>query len=225
MKYLLDTINIKTIEKAIEYLPVSGVTSNPSIVKKEGNIQFFEHMKQIRQIIGKEQSLHIQVTAADAAGMLKEAEALLAKIDKEVYIKVPVHRVGLRVIKALKAQGIHVTATAIYTTHQGLLAMEAGADFIAPYYNRMENMNLNPEETISTFAQMIECYGYSTQVVAASFKNIGQVNKAFRAGAQAATVDPLLLESALEMPAIAQAVDDFSRDWQSIYGGRLIADL
>jgi len=225
MNYLLDTANLDHIAKYFDYLPVSGVTSNPSIIKREGNIDFFRHMKKIRSIIGADHSLHIQVTATDVEGMLKDAEAILRNVDEQVYIKVPVDLNGLKVIKTLKRQGVNVTATAIYTVNQGFLAMEAGADYLAPYYNRMENLNLDPEQTIRSLAQMIHQYGYGTKVVAASFKNVGQVNKAFLAGAQAATVDPAIIENALSMPDIAKAVDDFKWDWGSIYGDRLIANL
>ncbi len=225
MNYLLDTADIETIQRAADYLPVSGVTSNPSIVKEEGRIDFFAHMRTIRKIIGITRSLHIQVTATSADGILRDADALLEKVDPQVYIKIPVTLEGLRAIKLLKQQGKNVTATGIYTINQGLLAMEAGADYLAPYYNRMESLNLNPEEAISFFTRMIELYGYQTKVVAASFKNIGQVNRAFMAGAQAATLNPALIEAALAMPDITKAVEEFSLDWQSIYGDKLIADL
>lgn len=225
MEYLLDTANLKDISKYNNYLPIRGVTSNPSIIKKEGKINFFGHMKKIREIIGMEQSLHIQVTAADTDGMLRDAEAVQEHVDKQVFIKIPVNLNGLQVIKTLKSQGRNVTATAVYTVSQGLLAMEAGADYIAPYYNRMENLNIDPADVIRSFADMIDRYGYKTKILAASFKNIGQVNKAFMAGAQAATMDPSIIDGALNMPDITKAVEDFNKDWKSIYGDQLIADL
>lgn len=103
--------------------------------------------------------------------------------------------------------------------------MEAGADFIAPYFNRMENMNINPLQVIKTFTDMIEKYNYSTKILAASFKNIGQVNDAFEAGAQTATLAPEILLDALKMPAIQKAVDDFTSDWEAIFGNVSIADF
>lgn len=225
MEYLLDTANLKDICKYNSYLPIRGVTSNPSIIKKEGKINFFEHMRKIREIIGMEQSLHIQVTAADIDRMLMDAEAILEHVDNQVFIKIPVNLNGLRVIRLLKNQGRNVTATAIYTVNQGLLALEAGADYIAPYYNRMETLNIDPVDVIRSFANMIDRYGYGTKILAASFKNIGQVNKAFMAGAQTATMDPSIIDAALSMPDITKAVDDFNKDWMSIYGDKLVADL
>lgn len=225
MEYMLDTANIEMIKMGVEIFPIAGITSNPSIIKKEGKINFFNHFRKIREIIGIEKTLHIQVVAEDCEGILKEAKAILENIDNKVCIKIPVNAEGLKAIKVLKAQGVPITATAIYTTAQGLLAMEAGADFIAPYFNRMENMNINPREVIKVFADMIEKYNYSTKILAASFKNIGQVNDSFAAGAQTATMAPEILLDALKMPAIEKAVDDFSKDWEVIFGKVSIADL
>ncbi len=103
--------------------------------------------------------------------------------------------------------------------------MEAGADFIAPYFNRMENMDIDPREVISTFADMIEKYNYNSKILAASLKNIGQVNDSFACGAQTATVAPEILQDALKMSAIQKAVDDFTADWKAIYGDVSIVDL
>ncbi len=225
MEYLLDTINLEDIQTYRDYLPIAGVTSNPSIVKKEGHIDFFQHMRSIRNIIGVDRPLHIQVTAADADGMLRDADAMLQYVDDKVYVKVPATMEGLKVMRILKKRGYNVTATAIYTIAQGFLAMEAEADCLAPYYNRMEALNIDPEEVIRAFSKMIAQYGYATKIIAASFKNMGQVNKAFLAGAQAATVDPSILKGALEMPDISKAVADFQADWSSVYGDKLLSDL
>ncbi|MCI8561431.1 MAG: fructose-6-phosphate aldolase [Dorea sp.] len=225
MKYLLDTANLNAIRKYYEIFPISGVTSNPSIVKKEGKVDFFAHMNEIRSIIGRDKSLHIQVTALDTEGMLKDADRILNDVDKDVYIKVPVTMEGIKAIKKLKASRINVTATAIYNKMQGLLAMEAGADYIAPYYNRMENMGLDPDDIIASFAEMIALYHYPTTIVAASFKNAGQVDKAHIAGAQAATLDPSILQAALQQPYITNAVADFDTDWRTVYGDRTISEL
>lgn len=225
MEYLLDTANLETIKKFVEYFPITGVTSNPSIVKREGKIDFFAHMNQIRSIIGKDRTFHIQVTATDAEGMLKDADAILNKVDDHIFIKVPVTMEGLKVIKALKTKGVNVTATAIYSKAQGFLALEAGADYLAPYYNRMENLGIDANDVISSLAEMIFQYGYTAKVVAASFRNINQVNSALEAGAQAATVDPAILASIFSMPSIQKAVDDFTNDWQTVFKDKTIADL
>lgn len=226
MEFLFDTANIEAIKKYSEIFQIAGVTSNPSIIKKEGKIDFFNHFREIREIIGKDKTLHIQAVANDCEGIVKDAEVILKKVDNSVYIKVPVTDQGLKAIKNLKAKGVNVTATAIYTKIQGLLALEAGADYIAPYFNRMQNMDINPCEVIEAFADAIYNYNYTAKILAASFKNMGQVNAAFEAGAQAATAAPELFCDALKIPAITKAVDDFTADWEKVFGeGVSITDL
>ncbi|MBL1229809.1 fructose-6-phosphate aldolase [Enterococcus sp. BWB1-3] len=226
MEFMLDTANLEDIKKYKEIVPLAGVTSNPSIVKNEGKIVFFEHMKKIRTIIGSENSLHVQVVSQDFEGMLADADAILKNIDKNVYIKVPVNEEGLKVIKALKEKKINVTATAIYTKFQAYLAIAAGADYIAPYFNRMENLNIDPCKSIAEMAKEIERTRSSTKILAASFKNVGQVNNALECGAQAATMGTDIFKQAFGMPSIQKAVDDFTADWEQIFGkGITIADL
>lgn len=225
MKYLLDTANLDDIRRCCEIFPIAGVTSNPSIVKREGNVDFFAHMREIRSIIGMDSPLHIQVTAPDAEGMVRDADAIMEKVDSNVFVKVPVTLEGLKAMKAMKAKGISITGTVVYSKQQGFLAMEAGADFIAPYFNRMENLGIDPDDVIASLAEMIALYDYPTQILAASFKNAGQVDRAFLAGAQTATMDPSILEGMLAQPHITGAVDAFDADWKSIHGNTLICDL
>lgn len=226
MEFLLDTANLEEIKTYEAIIPLAGVTSNPSIVKKEGKIDFFSHMNQIRDIIGKERTLHVQVVATDYEGMLKDAEAIATKIDSDVYIKVPTSEVGLKVMKELKGRGMNVTATAIYTKFQAYLAIAAGVDYLAPYFNRMENLNIDAKEAIQEIAKEIARTNSSSKILAASFKNIAQVNAALEAGAQSATLGCDIIKQALSMPSIEQAVVDFTADWESIYGqGRTIYNL
>ncbi|MCD7818510.1 MAG: fructose-6-phosphate aldolase [Lachnospiraceae bacterium] len=225
MKYLLDSANLDSLRFCNDIFPISGVSTNPSIVKKEGKIDFFAHMKAIRAIIGTQKAFHVQVTASDAEGMLRDADALLNRIDDQVCVKVPVTMEGLKAIQALKKQNVTVTATAVYSKTQAFLALEAKADYIAPYFNRMENMGLDSDDVIASIAEMIDDYQYPTQILAASFKNAGQVERAFLAGAQTATMDPSILVAALKQPYITDAVGVFESDWKSIFGNITIADL
>lgn len=218
MEFLLDTVHLASIKKYVDIIPLAGVTSNPSIIKKEGKVDLFQHLNAVRSLIGPAASLHVQVVARDTEGILKDAHAILDHIDRNVFIKVPVTEAGLAAIKQLKREQVHVTATAIYTKFQGYLAIEAGADYIAPYFNRMENMNIDARAVISEFARAIERQHSHTKILAASFKNVGQVNSAFEAGSQAATMSADILANALGMPAIKKAVDDFTSDWESVYG-------
>lgn len=226
MEFMLDTANLELIKHYNEILPLAGITSNPSIIKTEGKVDFFKHFKELREIIGIDKSLHIQVVAADCQGILKDAEVIFKNIDDKVYIKVPVTEEGLKAIKILKNNGVAVTATAIYSKIQGDLAIEAEADYIAPYFNRMENMNIDPRATIKHFAGLINKFKSSTSILAASFRNIGQVTDALECGAHSVTIASSLLNNALKLPAIQNAVDNFSRDWEDIFGkDTSIADL
>lgn len=225
MEFLFDSANLEEIKKYAEIFPITGITSNPSILKAEGRIELFPHLKKIRGIIGADKTLHVQVIAENYEGILKEADTILQKVDDKVFIKIPVTEEGLKAIRVLKTRGVGVTATAIYSKIQGFMAIAAGADFIAPYYNRMENLDIDPCHTIAAFRQMIDENGASTKILAASFKNIAQVNAALLAGAHTVTIQPLLLHEAFGMAAVKKAVDDFHTDWVKIQGEVSISDL
>ncbi|EGK60108.1 transaldolase [Centipeda periodontii DSM 2778] len=225
MKYLLDTANLDEIRELCEYLPVAGVTSNPSIVKKEGAVPFFAHMREIRSIIGNVRPLHIQVTATDYDGMMRDADAVFRHVDEKVYIKVPVDFAGVKVIKALKRQGANVTATAVYGMDQAFIALEAGADCIAPYFNRMEALGVDAASVVGNIAGIINHYGYETEILAASFKQPTQIDRAILAGAHSVTVAPDVLREVFGKKIVKDAVQAFSDDWASLYGGKTLAEL
>ncbi|MBE5781343.1 MAG: fructose-6-phosphate aldolase [Clostridiales bacterium] len=224
MKYMFDTANLNEIEKYMKIYPICGVTTNPSILKAEGKVGFYSHLKAMRKLIGN-RSLHVQTISADAAAMVKEAEAIVNGVDRDVFIKIPTTEEGLMAMGQLKAMGIGVTATAVYSQVQGFMAIAAGADYVAPYCNRMENLDADPYEAIAAMRYMIEEEESSAQILAASFKNIGQVNRAFLSGAHTATVQPALLHSTFQMAAIHKAVDDFKADWVAVRGDVSLADL
>ncbi|EEQ49543.1 fructose-6-phosphate aldolase [Selenomonas flueggei] len=225
MKYLIDSANLDEIRALSEYLPIAGVTSNPSIVKKEGSVPFFAHMREIRSIIGKLRPLHIQVTATDYDGMMRDAEAVFHHVDEKVFIKVPVDFEGVKVIKALRRQGANVTATAVYGMDQAFMALEAGADCIAPYYNRMEALGVDAASVIGNIAGIIAHYGYETEILAASFKQPAQIDRAILAGAHSVTVAPDVLRGIFAKQVVADAVQAFSDDWAGLYGGKTLAEL
>ncbi|MFR4720439.1 fructose-6-phosphate aldolase [Streptococcus parasanguinis] len=222
MEFMLDTLNINEIKKWARVLPLAGVTSNPTIAKKEGEIDFFKRIHEVREIIGEAPSIHVQVVAKDYDGILKDAAKIRQECGGNVFIKVPVTPEGLVAIKTLKSEGYKITATAIYTVFQGLLAIEAGADYLAPYYNRMENLNIDSAQVIAQLAEAIEKNHSSSKILAASFKNVGQVNRAFKEGAQAITAGADVFEAAFGMPSIGKAVDDFANDWATIHHQNMI---
>lgn len=225
MKYLIDSANLDEIRALSEYLPIAGVTSNPSIVKKEGSVPFFAHMREIRSIIGNLRPLHIQVTATDYDGMMRDAEAVFRHVDEKVFIKVPVDFEGVKVIKALRRQGANVTATAVYGMDQAFMALEAGADCIAPYYNRMEALGVDAASVLGNIAGIIAHYGYETEILAASFKQPAQIDRAILAGAHSVTVAPDVLRGIFAKQVVADAVQAFSDDWTGLYGGKSLAEL
>ena len=226
MEFIIDTVNLEEIKEAVEYLPIVGVTSNPSIVKKTNPQDFFKHMKEIRKIIGQERSLHIQVISKDCDTIIKEAHRILKEIDDKVYIKVPVSYEGIKAIKLLKEEGINVTATAVYDLMQAYMALEAKADYIAPYVNRIGNLGADPFELINELSNRIIMDGYESKIVAASFKGVQQVKDALNNGALAVTVPVEVLKQIFANPNIEKAVNDFNQDWYSMYGDNIgICDL
>lgn len=226
MEFILDTVNLEEIKDGVDHMPIAGVTSNPSIVKKTSPEDFFGHMRKVCEIIGKERSLHVQVISLDAETIVKEAHRILEEIDDQVYIKVPVSYEGLKAIKILKSERVNVTATAVYDLMQAYFALAAGADYIAPYVNRIGNLGADPMELISNLQDRIEDDGYDCKIVAASFKGVEQVKNAFNYGAEAITAPYAVLKQVFANPNIDKAVTDFNNDWYAVYGeGKGICDL
>lgn len=226
MEFILDTINLEEIRDGVDHMPISGITSNPSIVKKTAPKDFFEHMREVRKIIGKERSLHIQVVGTTCEDMLKDAKRIFEEIDEDVYIKIPTSYEGVKAIKALKAEGRNVTATAIYTVMQAYMALEAGADYIAPYVNRIANIGGDPYDLIDKVESRIAMDGYDCKILAASFHALGQVEESLAAEAQAITAPYDVLKTVFKNQNISQAIDGFNKDWYSVYGdNKQVSDL
>ena len=224
MEILLDTANVEKIRKYNEILNLTGVTCNPTIISKEKG-DFWKILEEIRSVIGGKQ-LHVQVTAQDYEGMLREADVIANRLGAEnTYIKVPVNETGLHVIRTLKEKGFKVTGTAVYMTQQAMLASSVGADYVAPYFNRMNNNNVRAGEAIAEMADLFRMHGTGTKILAASFHNTQQIMDAFLAGADACTADPAYFSAMVENPLIADAVRGFDDDWKSVYGDRRIYEL
>ena len=175
MEFIIDTVDLEEIRDAVDHLPIVGVTSNPSIVKKTSPKDFFGHMREIRKIIGDERSLHIQVIATEADEIVKEAHKIFEEVDDKVYVKVPTTYEGVKAMKILKAEGKNVTATAVYDLMQAYMALAAGADYIAPYTNRIGNLGNDPFELMAHLSNRIVEDGYDCKILAASFKGVQQV--------------------------------------------------
>lgn len=225
MEFLLDTSDLTAIKKYLDIIPLSGVTTNPSIIKKGGKVDFFAHLRQIREILGPQRTFHVQVVGTTTDQMVADAHTVRDKVGEDVYIKVPTNEAGLAAMKLLKKDGFKITATAIYTTFQGYLAIEAGADYLAPYYNRMVNMNIDPAHVIAALTKQIAASHSDAKVLAASFHTVEQVDSSIENGAQAVTMGPDILATGLGLSVISGAINDFTQDCQSVYGDTTIADL
>lgn len=226
MEFIIDTVDLEEIKDAIDHMPITGVTSNPSIVKATSPKNFFEHMKEVRKIIGKDRSLHVQVISKDCDEIVNEGHRILEEIDDQVYIKVPVSYEGIKAIKILKSEGHNVTATAVYDLMQAYMALAAKADYIAPYVNRIGNLGSDPYELINELSNRIVMDNYECKILAASFKGLQQIRDAFNAGAQSVTAPVAVLKQIFANPNIEKAVNDFNNDWYDVYGkGKGICDL
>lgn len=223
MKILLDTANLEEIRNGMLYYPIGGVTTNPSILKKEDR-PFGELVREIRDLIGNRE-LHIQVTADSAAEMLKEADSIYEKLGGGIYIKVPADEEGLLAMKLMKRKGILVTATAVYSTAQAYLAGKAGADYAAPYFNRMQNLGIDSGRVVRDIAQIYARLESKPCILAASFKNVNQVMESVLAGADAVTVSYEILKDMVGNAAIEKAVTDFKRDWREKNEGKKIYEI
>lgn len=224
MKLLIDDANIEKIKKIYSYYPIDGVTTNPSILAKSGRNPY-EVLKEIRSFIGNEAELHAQVISLKAEDMIEEAHKMAEILGKNTYIKVPTIPEGLKAMKALSAEGFKITATAIYTPMQAYLAAKAGADYAAPYVNRIDNLGANGIESTKMIQNIFENNGFKTQILAASFKNSNQVQELCAYGVGAATVAPDVIENLIKNACVTTAVEDFIRDFEGLCGkGKTMLD-
>ncbi|MGI6004589.1 MAG: fructose-6-phosphate aldolase [Christensenellales bacterium] len=227
MEFMFDTVHLDTLKRSADLYPFfTGVTSNPTIFKREGPVDFFGHLRQVRRLIGHERTLHVQITADKAEDILDEAEAVLGGTgDDAIFIKVPADPQGIKAMSLLKARGIGVTATAIYTKIQGFLAICAGADYIAPYCNRIESQNVDIYETIAALRRMIDENVSDAKILAAGFKTPEQLTGALLAGAHCVTVMPELLDEAMDLPNVRAAIAAFKQSWTDVRGDVRITQM
>lgn len=225
MIYMLDTANLNAIRKAFDIYPITGVTTNPTIISKE-NRDFIGLLKEIREIIGEDTMLHAQVIGKSAENMIKEAKYLNETIGGNFYVKIPVTKEGIKAIRVLSREGINITATAIFTAQQALMAAVSGAKFVAPYVNRIDNISGNGVEVVKDIIEELKLYNLDCKVLAASFKNVQQVQDLSRNGVHSVTVNPDIMDKMLEHPLTDWSVDQFINDWEKVYGeGKLTTDV
>lgn len=225
MKLIVDYANLEKIKEMYMYYPVEGVTTNPSILAKEKRNPY-EVLKEIREFIGKEGELHVQVISKDAENMIKEAYKIREELGDNTYIKIPVTKEGLKAIKILAKEGLNITATAIYTQIQGYLAGKAGAKYAAPYVNRIDNLGANGIKVAKDIHDIYVKNNIDTQVLAASFKNSQQVLELAKYGIGGATIAPDVINGLIKLDAVNCAVDAFVKDFEGICGkGKTMLDI
>lgn len=225
MEFLLDTADLNKIDYYTDHLAISGVTTNPTILKKANVHDVFKRLRDIRSIIGKNKSLHAQAVGSTAEEIVKDAHRFIDEVDDQIYVKIPTNAEGLKAMKLLKSEGIHVTATAIYTEFQMYQAVLVGADYIAPYYNRMLNQNIDAFKSIRNIAKAIRENNCHTKILAASFHNVQQVTEALAAGSHAVTVGTDVLDTAFDNASVNAAIEQFAKDWNEYHPGQAVHDL
>ena len=218
MELYLDTADARAVAELSEVLTISGVTTNPTIITRSGKTPE-QVAAEMSAVLSPNQKLFMQVIAEDAKGMLSEARRICALRDKNMCVKIPVTPEGMKAIKLAKAEGICVLATAIYSADQAFLAAMNGADYLAPYVNRMENLGDGIGQVLD-LVQMLAGSGLPAKIIAASFKNVYQVHQLICAGAHAVTVAPDIVWSMLRHPSTQIAVDEFNDAWEASFGRR-----
>lgn len=224
MKLCIDDADVSKIRKIYEYYPVDGVSTNPSILAKTGRNPY-EVLKEIRSIIGDEGELFVQACGEDAETMVNEAERIIAEVGKSTLIKIPCTPEGFKAMMELKRRNIRFIGTAIYTAMQGFLAAKCGAEYVAPYVNRIDNMGFDGVQVAKDIHDAIKNSGYDSGLLAASFKNSQQILELCKYGVKAITAAPDVIEALVKNAAIDAAVAQFNKDFQSLAGeGKTMLD-
>lgn len=217
MRLLLDTADLEQIRYFNTYFPIEGVTTNPTILAKEGG-DVLALLKEIRNIIGPQKELHVQVTETEYEKILEEADALMAFLGPNTYIKVPATDVGLRATAEMNRRGIRVTMTAVLSAAQAMLASNSGATYVAPYVSRLENICDDGIGVCVDIVKILRASGAKTQILAASFKTAKEVLDVAVVGAQASTVAPDVMKRLLAHTTTDTSIAGFEADWKRAFG-------
>lgn len=215
MELIIDSSNIEQIKELNDLLTITGVTTNPTILTKSGR-EAMDVVKDLCEVLSEDQLLFIQTVQTSFEGIMEEAKMISSIRNKNMYVKIPVTHEGLRAIKECKKLGIHTLATAIYTADQAFLAAMNGAEYLAPYTNRMCNYGDGVQD-VKDLIEMLRVNNMPAKVIAASFKNTYQVHELIKAGIQAVTVPCDVLYQMIDHPGTKIAVGEFSVNWQRSY--------
>lgn len=216
MKLFIDTANVEDIRKANDMGIICGVTTNPSLIAKEGRV-FEEVIAEIASIVDGPISGEVKATTVDAEGMIAEGEAIAA-IHPNMIVKLPMTAEGLKACKALTAKGIKTNVTLIFTANQALLAARAGATYVSPFVGRLDDISERGVDLISEIAEIFSIAGIETEIIAASVRTTMHVTDCALAGADIATVPYKVLEQMIQHPLTNAGIEKFQADYKAVFG-------
>ncbi|MCC8168606.1 MAG: fructose-6-phosphate aldolase [Clostridiales bacterium] len=216
MKFFIDTANVDDIRKANDMGVICGVTTNPSLIAKEGR-DFNEVIKEITSIVDGPISGEVKATTVDAEGMIAEGREI-AKIHKNMVVKIPMTVEGLKAVKALSAEGIKTNVTLVFSANQAILAANAGATYVSPFLGRLDDISQPGIDLIRDIAEIFDIYGYETEIIAASVRNPIHVTDCALAGAHIATIPYSVIEQMTKHPLTTQGIEKFQKDYIAVFG-------
>lgn len=212
MKFFIDTANVDEIREANELGVICGVTTNPSLIAKEGR-DFIEVVKEITTIV--DGPISAEVISEDHDGMVKEALEL-AKIHKNIVIKIPMTAEGLKAVKILTEKGVKTNVTLVFSATQALLAARAGATYVSPFVGRLDDISTDGLQLVSDIVQIFDIYGIETEVIAASIRHPMHVLEAAKVGAHIATVPYKVIMQMIKHPLTDIGIERFLKDWETV---------
>ena len=216
MKLFLDTANVEDIKSVNDMGVICGVTTNPSLIAKEGR-DFKEVVREIASIV--DGPISGEVNSDDAEGMIEEAMEIV-EIHPNMVVKIPMTAEGLKAVKVLASRGIKTNVTLIFSANQALLAARAGATYVSPFLGRLDDISTNGMDLIRTVAEIFDIHGIDTEIIAASVRHPMHVTDAALAGAHIATVPAKLVYQMLNHPLTDQGIDKFKKDWADAFGDK-----
>lgn len=216
MKFFIDTANVEDIKKANDMGVICGVTTNPSLISKEGK-NFNDVIKEITSIVDGPISGEVKATTIKAEDMIVEAREI-AKIHKNMVVKIPMTVEGLKAVKILSKEGIKTNVTLIFSANQALLAARAGATYVSPFLGRLDDISTDGLELIRTIADIFATHDIDTEIISASVRHPIHVTECALAGADIATVPYSVIEQMTKHPLTEQGIEKFKKDYEAVFG-------
>lgn len=216
MRFFIDTAKVEDIKKAYDMGIICGVTTNPSLIAKEGRV-FEEVIAEIANIVDGPISGEVKATTEDAEGMIAEGREI-AKIHKNMVVKIPMTGEGLKACKQLTSEGIKTNMTLIFTANQALLAARAGATYVSPFLGRLDDISVRGVDLISEIAAIFKVAKVDIQIIAASVRNPIHVTDCALAGADIATVPFSVLDTMTKHPLTDAGIEKFKKDYIAVFG-------